>query len=219
MKKILYRFGRNFVEVFSGWNLAWHLLAITLTYLIVTTGIDWSYFLTTRYDDNFFKYIFPALAIGGLLPIVLPLILFAVGYIRKNATITTTASAIAQSAILGSVISSTYKAFTGRIQPSMIDTMFDISRNFQFGFLKHGIFWGWPSSHTTIAFSTMVTLIILYPKNIFIRVIAVLYAFYVGLGVSVSIHWFSDFVAGAIIGTVIGIVVAKSFKGLLEQKV
>jgi membrane-associated phospholipid phosphatase len=27
-----------------------------------------------------------------------------------------------------------------------------------------------------------------------------------------TIHWFSDFVAGAIIGTVIGIVVGKTFK-------
>ena len=38
---------------------------------------------------------------------------------------------------------------------------------------------------------------------------AILYAFYVGIGVSMTIHWFSDFVAGAIIGTVIGAVVKK----------
>ena len=39
-----------------------------------------------------------------------------------------------------------------------------------------------------------------------------LYAFYVGLGVSVTIHWFSEFVAGAIIGSVIGAVVGRGFK-------
>jgi len=38
------------------------------------------------------------------------------------------------------------------------------------------------------------------------------YAFYVGVDVSISIHWFSEFVAGAIIGSLIGAVVGKSFK-------
>ena len=41
--------------------------------------------------------------------------------------------------------------------------------------------------------------------------LALTYAFYVGIGVSMTIHWFSDFVAGALIGTAIGIVVANSF--------
>jgi F0F1-type ATP synthase assembly protein I len=36
-------------------------------------------------------------------------------------------------------------------------------------------------------------------------------AFYIGLGVSMMIHWFSDFVAGAILGMVIGVLVRKSF--------
>jgi hypothetical protein len=34
---------------------------------------------------------------------------------------------------------------------------------------------------------------------------------YVGVGISMTIHWFSDFVAGTIIGSVIGDVVGKSF--------
>jgi len=68
----------------------------------------------------------------------------------------------------------------------------DISRSFQFGFLRHGIFWGWPSSHTTIAFSIAVTLFVLYPKNLAVRILALLFAFYIGIGVSMSIHWFSD---------------------------
>ena len=41
------------------------------------------------------------------------------------------------------------------------------------------------------------------------------YAFCVGIGVSMTIHWFSDFSAGAIIGTVIDVVVGKCF--LLSQ--
>jgi hypothetical protein len=33
--------------------------------------------------------------------------------------------------------------------------------------------------------------------------LAIGYALYVGIGVSMTIHWLSDFVAGAILGTVI----------------
>jgi hypothetical protein len=38
------------------------------------------------------------------------------------------------------------------------------------------------------------------------------YAFYVGVGVSIRIHWFSQFVAGAVIGSLIGAVFGKSFE-------
>jgi membrane-associated phospholipid phosphatase len=88
----------------------------------------------------------------------------------------------------------------------------DISREFRFGFMRGGIFWGWPSSHTTISFAMSIALMMLYPKNVAIRYLAVIYVLYVGFGVSISIHWFSDFIAGSIIGTVIGFVVGKSFR-------
>jgi membrane-associated phospholipid phosphatase len=74
------------------------------------------------------------------------------------------------------------------------------------------MFWGWPSSHTTVAFAMAACLITLYPGNKKLILFASLYAFYIGLGVSVTIHWFSEFVAGAIIGSVIGMVVGRSFK-------
>ena len=42
--------------------------------------------------------------------------------------------------------------------------------------------------------------------------IVMLYAVYIGMGVSMTIHWFSDVVAGAIIGAVIGVTVGNVFK-------
>jgi membrane-associated phospholipid phosphatase len=106
-----------------------------------------------------------------------------------------------------------YKAFTGRVHPPRFLTpaAVDISREFRFGFLRGGIFWGRPSSHTTIAFAMAVTLLTLYPENKIARYAALLYALYIGFGVSVTIHWFSDFTAGAIFGTIIGIVVGEGF--------
>jgi membrane-associated phospholipid phosphatase len=93
----------------------------------------------------------------------------------------------------------------------------DISHVFRFGFLRGGVFWGWPSSHTTIAFAMAVTIFTLLPKQRWAGYLALAYALYVGLGVSVTIHWFSDFVAGAIIGSVIGVIVGRSFNPPLAR--
>ena len=136
--------------------------------------------------------------------------LFVVGFIIQSSRTVLTGWAIGQAALLGSLVSSTYKAFTGRVHPAHIVGA-DISHVFQFGFLRGGVFWGWPSSHTTIAFAMAVTVFTLFPKQRWLGWVAILYAFYVGIGVSMTIHWFSDFVAGAIIGSVIGAVVGKSF--------
>ena len=154
-----------------------------------------------------------AVMLGMILPVVVPLVLLAVSAVRKNLNIKNTAFALGQAAILGLVISSVYKAFTGRIPPPHFFSNHaptDTSHGFQFGFLRGGMFWGWPSSHTTVAFAMAVALWELYPENRLIRYGAILYAFYVGIGVSITIHWFSEFVAGAIIGSVIGFVVGKS---------
>ena len=61
-------------------------------------------------------------------------------------------------------------------------------------------------------------LVMLYPRNKIVLVGALLYAFYIGLSVSVTIHWLSEFVAGALIGSVIGMTVGRSFSAkALEQ--
>ena len=76
--------------------------------------------------------------------------------------------------------------------------------------MRGGVFWGWPSSHTCVAFATMVCLARMHPKSKPLVCVTLLYALYVGMGVA-SIHWLSEFVAGAIIGSVIGVVVGNSF--------
>jgi len=54
-------------------------------------------------------------------------------------------------------------------------------------------FLGWPSSHAAIAFAMAATVFTLCPKQRWLGWVAILYACYVGLGVSMTIHWFSDF--------------------------
>lgn len=204
-------------DSFLGRNLFWHGLAIVGTLLIVWSGLDWEYFVTAQAID-LNVYLFPAAVIGGILPILFPagLILWGRGTRKKKRELT--GWALLQAVFLGSIISSTYKAFTGRIQPDLANTLLDSSRGFQFGFLEHGIFWGWPSSHTTIAFAMALTFLTLFPADKKLKLVALLYAFYIGIGISTNIHWFSEFFAGALIGSVIGITVGKSFLPLFATE-
>lgn len=141
---------------------------------------------------------------------VLPLLLMLAGLLMKSAKSVRVAWAVGQAAFIGWFISSCYKALTGRDHPPhSMGT--DTSDLFRFGFFRHGIFWGWPSSHTAVAFAMAATTLRLFPKRPFLGVAAILYALYIGVGVSLTIHWFSDFVAGALIGTAIGSTVGKSF--------
>lgn len=215
MKNLFYRLPQHLVDSFSGYFFYFHFLAWVVTYMLVISGFDWTYFLFTQTPLIRIVF-FPAIIIGGLLPILLPLILIVYGTTAKKYTTLIIGAAIGQAAFLGWLVSSIYKTFTGRLQPHLSNLTVDISQAFQFGFWKNGIFWGWPSSHTTVAFAMAFALIYLYPKNKIIRYLASLYALYIGIGVSTNIHWFSDFVAGALIGTTIGIVVGKGFKKLLS---
>ena len=214
MKQFFVTLPRNFIRCFIGWKLVWHLAAILLTVLLVMGGFDWRYFLATR-DPALRQWLWPAVVIGMFLPVILPLALIATGTIARNARITVAGWAIGQAALLGFLVSITYKAVTGRDHPSHAAGA-DISHVFRFGLLRGGVFWGWPSSHTTVAFAMAVAVFTLCPKQRWLGCAAVLYAFYVGVGVSMTIHWFSDFVAGAIFGSVVGVVVGKCFGSVNE---
>jgi membrane-associated phospholipid phosphatase len=209
VKQFVSTLPRNILGCFQGRMILWHLLAIALTFILVQSGFDWFYFCSTR-SPLLREWMFPSAPIGGLVPLALPLILILSGFINSRARISLIGWAIGQAELIGSLISSACKAFTGRAHPTH-DVGADISHVFRFGFLRGGMFWGWPSSHTTIAFAMAATVFTLFPKQRWLGWLAIAYAFYIGLGVSMTIHWFSDFVAGAILGTVIGVVVGKSF--------
>lgn len=216
MQHFLTSLPKNCIKVFSGRNILWHLVAIGLTYLLVVSGFDWLYFTSVR-NDTLNTFFFPALIGGFFVPIFLPISMLMTGVLRDNTHLRVFGWALGQAAVLGWFISSLYKAFTGRVQPNLLNTLTDSSRGFHFGFLEHGIFWGWPSSHTTVAFAMAFACLALLPvKRTFTRVSALVLAFYVGIGVSLSIHWFSEFVAGAIIGAVIGHVVGTEWKKRIE---
>ena len=72
MKLFLSTLPRNVIGCFKGQMIIWHLIAIILTFILVASGLDWRYFLSTR-TPVLRSWMFPAVVIGGLLPIALPL--------------------------------------------------------------------------------------------------------------------------------------------------
>jgi membrane-associated phospholipid phosphatase len=216
VKQFLVTVPRNLMGCFTGWKLAWHLVAILLTVILVLSGFDWRYYLATR-SPELRSWMWPAVVIGMFLPVYLPLALVIAGYLTQNAGSSLTGWAVAQAEFLGAFIVVVYKAFTGRAHP-LQNVGPDISHVFHFGFLRGGIFWGWPSSHTTVAFAMAATVFVLCSKQSWVGIVAILYALYVGIGVSMTIHWFSDFAAGAIVGSVVGTVVGSNFRKTLNAQ-
>ncbi len=206
----------NIVRSFAGRKLFFLLSAIAATYAIVQTGTDWNYLLWVR-DPHLNKMFFPAVIIGAFVPVSVPLFLVVSGRIFNSLRTGLVGWALGQAALIGSIVSSFLKALTGRLQPDLTNLLIDSSHGFQFGFLNHGIFWGWPSSHTTIAFAMGITLIYLYPRHRHVAFYGLIYALYVGIGVSLSIHWLSEFIAGALIGTAIGMTVGPFFRDHMKK--
>jgi membrane-associated phospholipid phosphatase len=212
-RDFIFSLPRNILRCFWGRNLIWHILAISATVLFVGSDFDWMYFEATRFLA---ADLFPAVIVGLVVPVAFPVVSYILGSVRKNPRKVYSAYAVAQAGIIGLFISSLYKAFTGRPGPGhFIRPPHDISQEFRFGFLRGGVFYGWPSSHTTAAVAIAAALWKMYPENRWIRYGALVYSLYVGVGVSMTIHWFSDCVAGAIIGRVIGIAVGNFFNGCL----
>jgi hypothetical protein len=209
MKRFFWTLPGNLLGCVKGRMLLWHAVAIALTIILLLSGFDWRWFVSTR-SQALRAWMFPAVRIGWHLPVVLPVVLLLVGALAGSAKMSLTGWAVGQAEIIGGIVAASYKALTGRTHPPH-GVEVDTSHLFRFGFLRGGVFWGWPSSHTTIAFAMAVTVFTLFPKRRWLGYAAIAYAFYIGVGVSLTIHWFSDFVAGAIFGTVIGTVVGRSF--------
>jgi membrane-associated phospholipid phosphatase len=208
MIPLFYRFFRSIARIFSGRNLWGHLLAIVLTVLLVTSGFDGWYF-AALHRSRASARLYIGVKVGSVLPVLLPLILLGCGWLWKRRRVVNLGWALGQAALLGWLVTSFYKVFTGRPGPHFRGSgpPPGLSRVFRFGFWRGGIFWGWPSSHTAVAFAIAFTVVYFFPRSRIARLAAPLYALVIAAGVSMSIHWFSDVVAGAIIGGIIGSVV------------
>ena len=212
-------FGRNLAGSFTNNYGTYHLSAAGLSYGLVKSDGDWHYYSYMKENQAIPSIGMSSVLTGGLVPLTLPFYLYFYGKSNNNNKLAYSALAMGQSVIISILISSTYKAFTGRPGPDVLDGTNkeeNYSNNFHFGFMRRGIFEGWPSGHTMNAFAMAGVLTEMYSDNQKVKIYAWIYAFFVGLGVSTNIHWLSDCVAGALIGYSIGKTVGSSFRKLYE---
>lgn len=190
------------LQSFKGNTIFLHIGAWSVTAVCVLSGFDWWYYTVTR-SEALWNILIPAGPIGFIIPLVVPVLLWALGKYRCDEKVQAVAFALAYAQIAAWLISSGYKGLTGRAHPPLGPLYVgpDISAVFNFGFLREGIFWGWPSSHTAVAFAGATALSSLFPR---FRTISYIYATYIGLGAGTCFHWISDALAGALIGTAAG---------------
>jgi membrane-associated phospholipid phosphatase len=202
---------------YRGHFWVWHVAAAGITAVLVLTGFDWWFFQKTRIDA-----LYPLIMLAGVggffVPILLPVGLYIWGQRQKDVTALRAAVATTQAAVVAWIIIAVYKTFTGRIQPEFLTTFetSDHSRNFQFGFFEHGIFWGWPSHHTAVAVAGATVLYLAYRRPA-TRFVTLAWALIVAAGASVGFHWLSDVVAGAIVGAVVGISIWRATAATQEE--
>jgi membrane-associated phospholipid phosphatase len=218
---LFHEFDNNCIHAFTNGYGLYHLAAIAATYGLVKSGTDWRYYQTMVQHKAIPYAGFPSVILGGIVPVAVPLYLYVKGKSQQDQQLMCTSYALGQAAIISLVITSGYKAITGRHPPQTFEddeTVADYSDDFNFGFMRRGIFNGWPSGHTTTAFAMATTLIKLYPHNHTLKWWAWGYAILIGWGVSTNIHWLSDVVAGALIGYSIGNVVGSTYHRLLSTE-
>lgn len=212
IRDFLHRIVSNVIAVFRRKNLLWHGLAMVLTIALVVSGADWWFFEHTR-SDVFYVLIMGAGIGGFFIPVIVPVGIYFWGEFSKNRALMIMGAAAGQAAIIAYMVSILYKIVTGRTQPEFLThySAVDITRDFHFGFWQNGIFWGWPSSHTAVAFAVSFAIIFL-TRATAVRATALCYALFIALGAGVGFHWLSDVVAGAIFGILVASVVAKSVR-------
>jgi membrane-associated phospholipid phosphatase len=198
---------RDGARVYAPRRLPWHLVAFALTFVLVTSGFDWTVVTTFR-GTQVQRLAYSAASVGFFTPIVVPFLLLLVGAPRRDGRAWSSAWRLVESEVLALVICAAHTAITGR--PGPTQSADDTSHVFRFGFLEGGLFWGWPSSHVMVAVAGAVAMAVLHRGNRVVRWIALAYAAYMTVCVGITFHWCSDAVAGAIIGTVIGVVVGTS---------
>jgi membrane-associated phospholipid phosphatase len=221
---IFYKFRANLLRGFVYNHGINFLLAGLTTWMMVRGGIDWKWSVIASGHKPLAFSGTPFGALGFILPVALPLGLYIHGRRSGKPGRQIAGLAAGQAAVLGALVSSFIKIFTGRRDPGIMAGIIlgnredvDFSGDFAFGFMERGIFSGWPSSHTAVVFAMATALAGLHPGSPRFKTAAYFYAACTGFAMSLFAHWASDSVAGALLGFAMGKTVAESYTALLDK--
>ena len=197
-------FGNNVLDSFRGNNLYFHLSAVAATAIIVDQGVDYDVEHYFNEHSEYGPWARPIVFTGEFLPFIAGGSLFAYAKIKNDREVLGASFAVLQASLIEFMYNSALKAVTGRPNPDWrrVSDMDSLSRTFRFGFLRGGVFWGWPSGHTAATMAVVSALTSYYPNKTWLKAAGYTLVGYTMFGVSANnrggMHWFSDAVAGAL---------------------
>jgi membrane-associated phospholipid phosphatase len=217
-------FGNNILDSFRGDKIYLHLSAVAATALLVTQGVDYDVHHYFNQRPDYGTWAHPVVFTGEFLPFIAGGSLFAYAKIQKDNEALGASFAVLQASLIEFLYNSTLKAITGRPNPDWrhVSNMDSLSREFRFGFLRGGVFWGWPSGHTATSMAVVSALTSYYPNKTWLKVAGFGIVAYTMFGVSANnrggMHWFSDAVAGAAMSYAIGSTVGKYYRSVYSNQ-
>ena len=215
--------GNNIVNSFKGGNLYLHLAGIASTVLIVTTNTDYHVHKFFYEHEGYGEAAMPVIRAGMFIPFVTGGSLYAYGKLKKDDRAVAASFAVLQSSLIAFLYNSLLKAVTGRPNPDWQHSadMKALSKTFRFGFMRGGIFWGWPSGHTSSTMAVVSALTSFYSEKTWLKIAGYSLVAYMIYGVSSlhrgGMHWFSDAVAAAFMSYAIGSTVGKYYRSKFPE--
>ncbi|MHB8581575.1 MAG: phosphatase PAP2 family protein [Ignavibacteriaceae bacterium] len=217
-------FGNNILDSFKGNNIYYHLAGIASTILLVNLNVDYNVEHFFNQHEEFGKWGHPVVFSGMFLPFIAGGSLYAYSKIKNDDETLGASFAVLQASLIELIYNSTLKALTGRPNPDWRHNsdMESLSKTFRFGFLRGGMFWGWPSGHTSTTMAVVSSLINYYPDKTWIKIAGYSLVAYTIFGVSSvnrgGMHWFSDAIAAAFMSYAIGSTVGKYYRKVYSSK-
>lgn len=218
-------FGNNILNSFKGNNLYLHLAGIALTSVLVTQDVDYKVEHFFNQNPEYGQWARPILVTGQLLPFIVGGGLYAYGKFDNNSEYVGASFAVLQASLIEFLYNSTLKAITGRPGPDWRHNtdMESLSKTFRFGFLRGGIFWGWPSGHTSTTMAVVSALTNYFPEAAWLKIVGYSWVAYTIFGVSSvnrgGMHWFSDAIAAALMSYAVGSTVGKYYRSVYNNAV
>lgn len=208
----------NLVSSFTGVNALLHVSGIGATALIIRTGTDYRVQRFFNEREALSNAFIPVALTGFLGPVGLSLGSYYYGKRKGDAETFGAGCALIQANAISFAYTSLIKAVTGRPNPdtAINPDMRELSRTFRFGFMRGGIFWGWPSGHTAATTATLSCLSAYYPDKTWLAVGGAVWTAYTVAGVAAvgrgHMHWLSDGISAVLMNYAIGNTVGAAFR-------
>jgi membrane-associated phospholipid phosphatase len=222
--RLIFRdFGWNFLRSIGFGHGLFFISAAAGSWAMIACGFDW-FWNRLAYNHVFLAYMgLPSLWLGYVFPIILPMVIYAKGFIKHDHRMQVSGLALTQALGVSWGFQSIIKIFTSRTLPNIITIeeqvrsvrLDDYSGEFN-GFHLN-VLDGWPSGHMATAFAAAVVISRLYPEKRWVKIASYACAWFIGIGVSLNTHWASDVFGGALIGYAAGRVVARTFIPMIQN--